>query len=77
LGAVASEPDAGASAAGLRVADEDRERAAGELREHMLAGRLSQQEFEERVTRVTGSGLPGLQSPQQGTSKAPTTTTRP
>ena len=37
----------------------------------------SQQEFKERVTRVTGSGLPGLQSPQQGTSKAPTTTTRP
>jgi HlyD family secretion protein len=34
----------------------------------------SQQEFKERVTRVTGSGLPGLQSPQQGTSKAPTTT---
>jgi len=37
----------------------------------------SQQEFKERVTRVTGTGLPGLQSPQQGTSKAPTTTTRP
>ena len=37
----------------------------------------SQQEFKERVTRVTGGGLPGLQSPQQGTSKAPTTTTRP
>jgi HlyD family secretion protein len=37
----------------------------------------SQQEFKERVTRVTGTGLPGLQSPQQGTTKAPTTTTRP
>jgi hypothetical protein len=31
----------------------------------------SQQEFKERVSRVSGSGLPGLQS-QQGTSKAPT-----
>src|SRR5262249_52781175 len=37
----------------------------------------SQQEFKERVTRVTGTGLPGMQSPQQGTSKAPTTPTRP
>jgi HlyD family secretion protein len=32
----------------------------------------SQQEFKERVSRVTGSGLPGLQSPQ-GTTKAPAT----
>jgi hypothetical protein len=32
----------------------------------------SQQEFKERVTRVTGTGLPGLQSPQ-GTTKAPAT----
>jgi HlyD family secretion protein len=31
----------------------------------------SQQEFKDRVTRVTGSGIPGMQS-QQGTSKAPT-----
>ena len=33
----------------LRVADVDRERVAGELREHMLAGRLNSEEFEERV----------------------------
>ncbi len=33
----------------LRVADADRERLAGELREHMVAGRLSEEELEERV----------------------------
>ncbi len=33
----------------LRVADADRERLAGELREHMVAGRLSQDELEQRV----------------------------
>jgi hypothetical protein len=33
----------------MRVADADRERLAGELREHMVAGRLSQDELEERV----------------------------
>jgi HlyD family secretion protein len=31
----------------------------------------SQQEFKQRVSRVAGSGIPGMQS-QQGTSKAPT-----
>ncbi len=31
------------------VADADRERAIGELREHMLAGRLTTVEFEERL----------------------------
>jgi hypothetical protein len=36
----------------LRVADADRERVSEELREHMLAGRLSPEEFEERVGRV-------------------------
>jgi hypothetical protein len=36
----------------LRVADVDREQVAGELREHMLAGRLSPDEFEERVERA-------------------------
>ena len=34
---------------GLRVADADRERLSDELREHMMAGRLSPEEFEERV----------------------------
>lgn len=35
--------------AGLRVADADREALTEELREHMLAGRLTPNEFEERV----------------------------
>jgi uncharacterized protein DUF1707 len=33
----------------LRVADADRERLGDELREHMVAGRLSQDELEERL----------------------------
>jgi hypothetical protein len=33
----------------IRVADADRERVGEELREHMMAGRLTQQEFEERL----------------------------
>jgi hypothetical protein len=33
----------------LRVADADREQLVEELREHMLAGRLSSDEFEERL----------------------------
>jgi hypothetical protein len=33
----------------IRVADADRERVAGELREHHVAGRLSAEEFEQRV----------------------------
>ena len=33
----------------MRIADADRERLAGELREHMVAGRLSEEELEERV----------------------------
>src|SRR5947207_80933 len=33
----------------LRVADADREAVAGELREHLVAGRLKPDEFEERV----------------------------
>ena len=37
---------------GIRAADEDRERVAGELREHMLAGRLRPEEFEDRVGRA-------------------------
>jgi hypothetical protein len=34
---------------GIRVADADREQLAEELREHMVAGRLSAEEFEERL----------------------------
>lgn len=37
---------------GLRVADADREQLAQELREHMLAGRLSSEEFEQRLERT-------------------------
>ncbi len=37
---------------GIRVADADRELVAGELREHMMAGRLTSEEFEERVARA-------------------------
>ena len=37
---------------GIRVADEDRERVAAELREHMLAGRLRPDEFEERLGKA-------------------------
>lgn len=33
----------------LRVSDDDRERAVAELREHLLAGRLTLEEFTERV----------------------------
>ncbi len=33
----------------LRVADADREQLASELREHLLAGRLSSEEFEQRL----------------------------
>jgi Domain of unknown function (DUF1707) len=36
----------------LRVADADREQLVEELREHMLAGRLSSEEFEERLGRA-------------------------
>jgi Domain of unknown function (DUF1707) len=38
-----SEPSA------LRVADADRDRVSEELREHMMAGRLTSDEFEERL----------------------------
>jgi Domain of unknown function (DUF1707) len=36
----------------LRVADADREQLAAELREHMVAGRLTQEELEERLERA-------------------------
>jgi len=32
-----------------RVADADRERVSDELREHLMAGRITQEEFEERL----------------------------
>jgi Domain of unknown function (DUF1707) len=39
----------------IRVADADRERVSEELREHMLAGRLTPEEFEERLGQAYGS----------------------
>lgn len=36
----------------LRVSDEERERAARELREHYAAGRLTEEELDERVQAV-------------------------
>jgi Domain of unknown function (DUF1707) len=36
----------------IRVADADRERVAEDLREHMMAGRLTAEEFEERIARA-------------------------
>jgi hypothetical protein len=47
--------------AGLRVSDEERERAASELREHFAQGRLDSDELAERLDRAysarTGSEL--------------------
>ena len=44
---------------GIRVADDDRERVAQELREHMLAGRLRPEEFEERVGKAYDASTRG------------------
>jgi hypothetical protein len=41
-----------ADPANLRVSDADREQVAQELREHMVAGRLTQDELEERTDRA-------------------------
>ena len=43
----------------IRAADEDRERVAKELREHMLAGRLRPEEFEERVGKAYDAATRG------------------
>jgi hypothetical protein len=43
----------------LRVADADREQLAQELREHMLAGRLSSEEFEQRLGRTYAASTRG------------------
>ena len=44
---------------GIRAADEDRERVAQELREHMLDGRLRPEEFEERVGKAYDASTRG------------------
>lgn len=41
--------------ADVRVSDQQRERAAIELREHFAAGRLTQDEFDERVQQAYGA----------------------
>ena len=43
----------------IRAADDDRERVAEELREHMLAGRLRPEEFEERLERAYAAATRG------------------
>jgi hypothetical protein len=52
--------------AGLRVSDEERERAASELREHFAQGRLDSDELAERLDRAyaarTGSELQTLRA---------------
>src|SRR6185312_15489704 len=44
---------------GIRAADDDRESVAQELREHMLAGRLRPEEFEERVGKAYDASTRG------------------
>ena len=44
---------------GIRAADDERERVAQELREHMVAGRLRPEEFEERVGRAYDASTRG------------------
>lgn len=41
-----------AEASGLRVSDEQRERAAAEIREHFAAGRLDADELSERLEAI-------------------------
>jgi hypothetical protein len=43
----------------MRVADADREELADELREHVVAGRLTAEEFEERVGRAYAASTRG------------------
>ena len=49
---------------GIRVSDADRDQAVGELSEHFQAGRLTQEEFEERSGQAlrakTGNDLAAL-----------------
>jgi hypothetical protein len=45
--------------ANLRVSDADRDLLAQELREHMVAGRLTQHELEDRLERAYGAATRG------------------
>lgn len=44
---------------GLRISDEERERAASELREHFAQGRLDPEELGERLDRAYGARTAG------------------
>lgn len=65
----------------LRIGTAERERAAGELGEHLAAGRLTTEEFDERVQRAYQAktaadlrplfaDLPALNPPQPARSRA-------
>ena len=62
---------------GIRVSDADRDQAIAELSQHFQAGRLTQEEFEERSGRAlqarTGDDLAALFTdlPGQGTAAVP------
>jgi Domain of unknown function (DUF1707) len=62
---------------GIRVSDAERDQAIAELSEHFQAGRLTQEEFEDRSGRAlrarTGSDLGELFAdlPPRGTTPAP------
>lgn len=43
----------------LRISDQDRERAAGEIREHFAQGRLDQDELSERLDRAYSAKTTG------------------
>src|SRR5436853_23129 len=50
----------------VRVSDEQRERAAQEIREHFAAGRLTEEELSERVDALErGMGEPGFWDDQE------------
>jgi hypothetical protein len=61
----------------IRVSDADRDQAIAELSQHFQAGRLTQEEFEERSSRAlqarTGDDLAALFTdlPGQGTAPVP------
>jgi DUF1707 SHOCT-like domain len=60
---------------GIRVSDADRDQAIAELSEHFQAGRLTQEEFEERSGRAlqarTGDDLAALFTDLPGRGTAP------
>jgi hypothetical protein len=64
---------------GMRVSDAERDQAVAELSEHFQAGRLAQDEFEDRSGRAlearTGADLAGLFTdlPRRGAPLAPPT----